>query len=98
MKKTVFLFFTFFLVVIAFHACEKIIESPQKGKSSIEKCGTIGSHYDMENAIIVAPVSPDFDTRNLLNAFKEAKEKGPGSVVMLTEGTFYLDKMEIFVF
>jgi hypothetical protein len=47
-----------------------------------------------ENIIIVEPNGVD-DTDNLANAFEQAKSYGPGSVVQLVEGDYYLGYIEI---
>lgn len=48
--------------------------------------------------IVIDPAGPMYDTENLMAAFAQAKESGPGSIVQLAEGEFYLDKIDIYDF
>lgn len=45
--------------------------------------------------ILVEPAGPANDTQNLLQAFETAKEMGPGAVVLLAEGEFFFDNIEV---
>jgi hypothetical protein len=49
------------------------------------------------SAFVVEPTGTD-DTENLKNAFADAMAAGPGAVVQLTEGEYYIDLMEIYEF
>lgn len=92
MKKIRYLIYLFLAGMLFFSACEKD-SLPTLPDNDLKKSAKAKTH--MGNAILLEPEGADYDTDNLMAAFAEAKEHGPGAVIHLAEGEFYLDYVEV---
>ncbi len=90
MKKTMYLTFILFAGIIGFQSCEKNESLHRVNPEISEELNLKKGHV-----LLVEPMGPAYDTENLLDAFAQAKETGPGAVVELAAGEFYIDYMVI---
>ncbi len=88
--KTFYFMLLFLAGILVLGSCEK-----QETIVSDQAVSSLKSANLMAKTILVEPAGPMYDTKNLMEAFAQAKEAGPGAVIQLTEGDFYLDQMII---
>jgi hypothetical protein len=76
--------------ILIFSSCEQQETIVFEDEMDLLKSGNLKA-----KTILVEPAGPDYDTQNLFEAFAAAKENGPGTVILLAEGEFYLDQIKV---
>lgn len=96
-KQRIPMFLHLLMGLLIVVACEKLEDPALEEEQSLENLKDVDElkKAGIGNAIFVSPEGPDYDTENLLNAFREAAERPGATLVELTEGTFYLDQLLI---
>ena len=76
--------------IMIFSSCEQQETFVFEDEMDLLKSGNLKA-----KTIVVEPKGPEYDTQNLLEAFAAAKELGPNAIVMLAEGEFFFDNIEV---